>query len=68
MGQKESEAVTQDTAQRESALHRWADDGGFIPDVMQSASAIATVPRNPWVAVGIAIGIGFTIGWLTGRR
>jgi ElaB/YqjD/DUF883 family membrane-anchored ribosome-binding protein len=24
--------------------------------------------RNPWAAIGIAAGIGFALGWLTGRR
>ena len=68
MERKESEAATRDAAQRESSLHRWADDGGFIPEAAQPSIAIARVPRNPWVAVGIALGLGFAIGWLTGRR
>jgi len=68
VGREESEAATRDAAQRESALHRWADDGGFIPEAARPATALARVPRNPWVAVGIAVGIGFTLGWFTGRR
>jgi hypothetical protein len=69
MGRGERE-VTRDATQRESALERWADDGGFIPEpeAPRPVAALNAVVRRPWVAVGIAAGIGFALGWLTGRR
>jgi hypothetical protein len=71
MGRREREAtVTRDAAQRESALQRWADDGGFIPEpeATRPVAALNVMGRNPWAAIGIAAGIGFALGWLTGRR
>ena len=53
-----------DAAQKEADHQRWADDGGFTPDHHVAEAA----PRNPWVAIGIAAGVGFALGWLTGRR
>ena len=70
MGRKESEAAARDAAQRESDHHRWADDGGYIPEMEAGRPVVALgiVARNPWVAVGVAAGIGFALGWLTRRR
>ncbi len=53
-------------AQREADHHRWADDGGFIPAPETPAAATAT--RPPWRAIGVAVALGFAIGWLTGPR
>ena len=51
-------------AQKESDHQRWADDGGFIPDVPE----VPAVARTPWVAVAVAAGIGFALSWLSRRR
>jgi hypothetical protein len=50
-------------AQRESALQRWADDGGFIPEPQHPVAP--GTRRSPWRAIGIAAACGFAIGWLT---
>lgn len=50
----------------EDAHHRWADDGGFIPDTHDAS--VAVVRRSPWPMVGAAAAVGFVIGWLTSRR
>jgi hypothetical protein len=71
MGRRERAAtVARDAAQRESDHHRWADDGGFIPEpeAARPVAALKVVARNPWAAVGVAAGIGFVLGWLSGRR
>ena len=52
------------TAQQEAALQRWADDGGG-PRVNPHAAAV--LPRPRWEAVGVAVAVGFALGWLTGR-
>ena len=64
-----SERTTR-AAQKESDHQRWADDGGFIPgpETARPVSALHAIARNPWAAVGIAAGIGFALGWLTGCR
>ena len=53
-------------AQREADHHRWADDGGFIPEAETPGPPVPT--RSPWRAVGIAAAIGCAIGWLTAPR
>jgi hypothetical protein len=54
------------TTQRELALQRWADDGGFIPERETTRTPVPT--RSPWRAVGVAAAVGFAIGWLTSPR
>jgi ElaB/YqjD/DUF883 family membrane-anchored ribosome-binding protein len=71
MGQREREAtVVRDATQRESALQRWADDGGFIPEpeARRPVAAPNVIARSPWAAIGVAVGVGFALGWLTGCR
>jgi ElaB/YqjD/DUF883 family membrane-anchored ribosome-binding protein len=70
MGLQERAVIeTRDAARREADLQRWADDGGFIPEAKANRpqAVLTAVVRNPWAAVGIAAGIGFVFGWLTGR-
>ena len=50
---------------QEADLQRWDDDGGFIPELVAEAPPRA---RSPWITVGVAAGLGFVLGWLTGRR
>ena len=54
------------TTQREADHHRWADDGGFVPDLEVPLAVAGT--RSPWRAIGVAAALGFAIGWLTGPR
>jgi hypothetical protein len=59
---------TERSAQQEADLQRWADDGG-APSMGRAGQArAADRPRSPWVAVGVAVAVGFTLGWLSGRR
>jgi hypothetical protein len=62
MGSEHTERVVQSEADH----HRWADDGGFIPAPETPAPAPAT--RPPWRAIGVAVALGFALGWLTGPR
>ncbi len=64
MRRREREAATQ----KESDHQRWADDGGFIPDPEAAGSTTPAAARNPWAAVAVAAGLGFVLGWLSGRR
>jgi hypothetical protein len=50
-------------AQHEADHHRWADDGGFIPETEIPRTPAAT--RSPWPAIGIAAAVGFAVGWVT---
>jgi hypothetical protein len=47
--------------QQEVDHHRRADDGGFIPSPERPEAAVVT--RTPWLIIGIASALGFTIGW-----
>ena len=53
-------------AAQHEADHRWADDGGFIPEMETRVAPVVT--RSPWRAVGIAAAVGFALGWLTSPR
>jgi hypothetical protein len=59
---------TERSAQREAAFQRWADDGGAPPTGRPGQARATERPRSPWVSVGLAVGVGFTLGWLSGRR
>ncbi|MDB5312153.1 MAG: hypothetical protein JWO38_6355 [Gemmataceae bacterium] len=69
MRRKSSETGA-DAAQMEKAYQRWADDGGLIPDLSMAGPErpITAVLRTPWAAIGVAVGLGFALGWITGRR
>lgn len=75
MGRMEREGVATDArradaAQHESDHHRWADDGGFIPEpvVVQPEAGIKALVRTPWAMLAVCATLGFAVGWLTGRR
>lgn len=50
-------------AQHEADHHRWADDGGFIPEMELPSTPAAA--RSAWRAIVIAAAVGFAFGWLT---
>jgi hypothetical protein len=59
---------TERSAQQEADLQRWADDGGAPPTGRPGQVRATERPRPPWVGVGVAVAVGFTLGWLSGRR
>ncbi|HYH68474.1 MAG TPA: hypothetical protein VD866_27525 [Urbifossiella sp.] len=56
------------SAHQEADLQRWADDGGAPRTGRPGQARTIERPRSPWVTVGWAVAVGFTLGWLSGRR
>jgi hypothetical protein len=55
-----------DDARPDDAAHqRWADDGGG-PRAKQAVPR-RTAPPTSWGTIGVALAVGFAVGWLTGE-
>ncbi|WP_143393279.1 hypothetical protein [Fimbriiglobus ruber] len=68
MGPREPDTLTAETQfHQDVARHRWADDGGAIPEVEEDVTK-TPLHFDPWVLVGLAAVVGFAFGWLTRRR
>jgi len=55
-----------DDARPDDAAHQqWADDGG-APRAKQPVPH-RTAPQTSWGTIGVALVVGFAVGWLTGE-